>query len=250
MSVQRHDVQQENVGAYLLGALSEFEESAFLRHLEECPVCRDEVDRLRPVVDALPRAVMPIAPPSNLKASIMAVVEAEARMRGHEPEVRRRRRPLVSLRRGAELAGQTFAIRRPAAAWVASFCLLVGVGTGYAVTQITSTGADTKAVVAQIDKSRLPSASGSLMVSSDSSRRSGILRVNGMPALEGDSTYQVWVKRDGEVIPDSLFSVGPDGRGAAAVSENLDGAEAVLVTREQVGGARAPSEDPVLSVTL
>ena len=56
MSVERHEIQEENVGAYLLGALTEFEEQAFLRHLKECPVCSDEVARLRPAVDALPRS--------------------------------------------------------------------------------------------------------------------------------------------------------------------------------------------------
>ena len=45
MSVERHHVQEENIGAYLLGALTEIELRTFERHLAECPVCRDEVER-------------------------------------------------------------------------------------------------------------------------------------------------------------------------------------------------------------
>ena len=71
-----------------------------------------------------------------------------------------------------------------------------------------------------------------------------------MPTLNSDSTYQIWVKRDGEIISSSLFTVGRNGEGAGAIPENLDGADAVMVTREMAGGARAPSEAPVLSVSL
>jgi hypothetical protein len=44
--------------------------------------------------------------------------------------------------------------------------------------------------------------------------------------------------------------VGQDGGGAVALPDDLSGAEAVLVTREPRGGARAPSERPILSVPL
>ena len=66
----------------------------------------------------------------------------------------------------------------------------------------------------------------------------------------GDSVYQAWVRRDGEVISQSLFHVGEDGDGAAAVTEDLKDVDEVMVTRESAGGAKAPSEEPVLSVKL
>ncbi|MGH3991113.1 MAG: anti-sigma factor, partial [Pseudonocardiaceae bacterium] len=212
-------------------------------------VCSDEVARLRPAVDALPRSVTPVNPPPALKASIMKVVEAEARERALGPEAARRPRPLTALRHGL---GEAFSGMRPTTvAWVsASFLLLAGIVGGIAATQIGSGEDGTEALAAKVDKMRVPSASGSLTVSGNDSKESGILRVHGMPALKDDSTYQVWVRRNGEIIPSSLFSVGQDGDGAAAIPENLDGADAVMVTRERAGGARAPSEDPILSVTL
>ena len=57
--------------------------------------------------------------------------------------------------------------------------------------------------------------------------------------------------RDGAPVPqDSLFTVGENGQGSAVVTDDLKDAEAVLVTREPAGGARAPSEEPILSVEL
>ena len=103
--------------------------------------------------------------------------------------------------------------------------------------------------MATVDDSRLPQASGSLTVEGGG-EDGAILRVNGMPALEGEQVYQAWVLRDGGTIPQPTFEVGADGGGAVAVTEDLSDAEAVLVTREPRGGARAPSEQPVLSVPL
>lgn len=38
---------------YLLGALEPDEARAFVRHLDRCAMCRDEVAALAPVIDAL-----------------------------------------------------------------------------------------------------------------------------------------------------------------------------------------------------
>ena len=69
---------------------------------------------------------------------------------------------------------------------------------------------------------------------------------NGMPTLESNRVYQVWLERDGEVVSQTLFSVGEDGTASPAVHDTLEDADAVLVTREAAGGARAPSEEPIL----
>ena len=248
MNLERHDIQEENVGAYLLGALTGVEERAFERHLEECPVCGDEVSRLRPAADALPRSVTPISPPPTLKTSLMKIVEADARERSRAASGRPR--PLAALRARLAAAGGALTMRGHRVALVgASFVLAVGMLTGYAATRITSDDGGSRALTAKVDKQRVPGASGSLMVSGDDSK-GGILRVHGMPTLEKDSVYQVWVQRKGETISQSLFHVGRDGDGLGAVSDDLAGADAVLVTREPAGGARSPSGDPVLSVSL
>lgn len=257
MSVERHDIYSADAAPYLLGALTEIEVQRFEAHLEECPVCRDEVDRLRPAVEALPRSVPPVRPSPGMKVSLMEIVEAEARERGTASQVsaparsrQTRPGPLTRLRERLGSSGQGWTAARPAFALVSvAVVLFVGGLAGYAGTQLTTDGDERRTLAAQSDEQRLPSGSGSLVVHS-TGEEGGVLRVHGMPALDRDSVYQVWVQRGGEMISQSMFSVGENGEGAAAVTDDLRDADAVLVTREDTGGAKAPSENPVLTVPL
>lgn len=253
MSVERHEIYEQDIGAYLLSALSETEERRLEQHLEECHICRDEVERLRVAADALPRSVTPVAPPESLRRSLMEVVSADveeraAREGGARPGPAGR--ILTRVRRRLADSGRGLRAGRPAVAWVsAAFVLFVGLLAGYAGSEVLSGGDDTSTLSAAVDRDRIPAGSGSLLVRDDRGE-GAILRVHGMPTLDGGRVYQVWVKRDGEVVPQALFSVGSNGAGAAAVEGDLGEADAVLVTREAAGGARAPSEEPVLSVDL
>lgn len=253
MTFERHQLLEENVGAYVLHALSDVEEQRFEVHLEECPVCQDEVSRLRSAVDALPRSVYPVTPPRSLRAGLMAEVERDVRERDQAAGVSHRPSAAARLRRRLGGVGSALDGLRPTVAWVsAAVVLLVGAVAGAAGYSALTTEPDAgppRSMVAQVDKTRVPFGSGSLAVL-DGSEDGAVLRVHGMPELESDSVYQVWVRRRGEVIPQSLFQVGENGDGAAAVTEDLQDADLVMVTRESAGGAKAPSEKPVLSVKL
>jgi hypothetical protein len=78
----------------------------------------------------------------------------------------------------------------------------------------------------------------------------GILRVQGMPTLARNQVYEVWVQRDGSLEPSSLFVPRRDHSADAAVPDDLNGADAVLVTAEPQGGSSQPTSDPILSVKL
>ena len=78
--MSEHVRHQDDVGAYLLGALNDLERQAFERHLRGCAECQEELARLRPAADALPGSVQQFEPPARLKASLMEVVEREARV--------------------------------------------------------------------------------------------------------------------------------------------------------------------------
>ncbi len=251
MSVERHRAQEENVGAYLLSALTEIEERAFEKHLEDCPICQDEVDRLRPAVHALPRSVDPVNPPKALKTSLMATVKADAREAAGEA-----RRHGMTRRLRERISGLNDALTgmRPGVAWVAaSIVLLTGVLAGasglYAISGVTTDEDRPQAVSAKVDKTRVPNGSGSLVVPADA-RDGAVLRVHGLPTLENDSVYQVWLKRKDEVISQSTFTVGEDGEGAAAVTDSLEAADAVMITRERAPRAKAPTEPSILRVAL
>jgi hypothetical protein len=233
-----HNGYREEIGAYLLGALTDLERQAFERHVAGCAECRDELERLRPAADALPRSVEQVEPPPGLKSSLMDVVEREAGERSGataalRPRPRRMRLPSLAGVRPVLVAG----------------ALALGVVAGFGVAQLAGGGEDARTVAATIDEGRLPDASASLRIQGDG-EDGAILRVNGMPPPGDDRVYQAWVQRDGTVVPQPTFEVRDDGGGAVAVPDDLSAAQAILVTREPRGGARAPSERPLIRVTL
>jgi anti-sigma factor RsiW len=219
-----HTRHQDDVGAYLLGALNDLERQAFERHLRGCDECQEELARLRPAADALPGSVQQFEPPARLKASLMEVVEREARAQQPDPE---RRRPRLRF------------FMRPA--FVAA-ALLIGVAVGFGVAQLG--GDETRTLAATVDRA-MPQAGGTLRVSNDDAT----LRLHDMPALSGTRVYQVWLQHGDRLVPARTFEVGADGRGAVDLS-NVDDADGVYVTREARGGAQVPSEDPIVSVPL
>jgi anti-sigma-K factor RskA len=233
--------EHDNGAPYLLGALNDLERQAFESHLEHCAQCREEVERLRPAAEALPRSVTPVAPPAGLKASLMEVVEREARERRASA-----RQPLGERLRGLvpSLSGM-----RPAAAWVsAAFLLAVGIAGGFGVARVTD-GNDTRTVQANVDSARAPEASASLRVYGDG-ENGALLRAHGLPSLPRGRVYQAWVQRGREIVPQSTFDVSRDGGAATAVLEDLRDADAVMVTSEPRGGSMAPSQQPLLRVAL
>jgi anti-sigma-K factor RskA len=239
MSSPEHSRHQEDVGAYLVGAMTEAEAQAFERHMTHCPSCRDEVERLRPAADALPRAVEQLTPPPTLKASLMEVVEREAE--GRADESARAARPRRSL---AERLGALPGLRPILVAGA----LALGVAAGFGVARLAEED-ESRTVVATVDERRIPDASARLQLQGEGDD-GAILRVQGMPRLDRNRVYQAWVLRNGTIVPQPTFEVGDNGGGAVAIPQDLSDAEQVLVTREQRGGARAPSEEPILAVRL
>jgi Anti-sigma-K factor rskA/Putative zinc-finger len=247
MSIDRHDIYSENVGAYLLDALTELEQRQFEEHLDECPVCRDDVERLRVAADALPRSVTPVAPPPGLKVALMKAVNSDLEEAG------RSTRPSVAARLRQRVAAFSESLTqvRPGVAWVSATCvLLVGLLAGYGASEALRDGATTKprTVAAQFDPTITRGASGSLSVADNG--QEATLHVHGLKSLPPDRTYQVWLQKDGETIPKALFSVGKDGAGLTAVDGGLNDADYVMVTREPAGGSRSPGERPVMRVKL
>jgi hypothetical protein len=232
--VTDHNDFHDEIGAYLLGALTDDERTAFEQHMDGCAACRDEVEQLRAAADALPRSVEQLEPPPGLKTTLMEVVEREARE--STTAAARSRRTL-----GERLRGLLGPVRPVVVAGVLAVGLLVGFG----VSQLTG-GDEVRTLQAQ---SRLPGGSATLQVE-NGGRDGAILRVENMPSPGPGRVYQAWVQREGSVAPQPTFEVQPDGDGAVAVPDDLSGAQAVLVTRERSGGATTPSERPVLTVRL
>jgi anti-sigma-K factor RskA len=236
-----HAEQSENIGAYALGALPELEARLFERHLMGCEACQDELQRLQQAADALPRSVTPYEAPPSLKASLMDVVNAEAAAGGvprAEPRAAK-----------ARVRGRWLPRVRPAFAFAAAAAAIAL--AFYGGTRLDGDGGsgDPRTVAAEVDGKRMPDGSASLLIP-ENDDRGAVLRVQGLPDPGRGRVYQVWVQRGGEVVPVSIFGVDSRGAGAAAIPESLEDVSAVMVTRERDGGAKAPTEVPVLRVSV
>jgi anti-sigma factor RsiW len=228
MKARDHTQYENDVGAYLLGALTELERHAFERHLARCGDCQEEVERLRPAADTLPAAVEQVEPPPRLKAALMEVVEREAKAAQPARETRRRAPAWWRSR-----------FARPA---LVAATLLIGVAAGFGLAQLG--GDETRTVRASADEAIAP-AGGTLRISGDSAT----LRLHDMPALGRGRVYQAWLERGKRLVPAPTFEVDREGQGTVSLRDVKD-ADAVYVTREARGGARVPSEPPIISVRL
>ncbi len=249
MTGRDHSAYQQDIGAYLLAALTDLERQAFERHTASCGDCRDELEFLRPAAEALPRSVEQLAPPPGLKTALLEIVEQEAAE--DEPArdaVRAPRQPARRRGLGERLFGGFTGLRPVLAVAV----LALGLAAGYGAAQLGSDGdgARSETFAATVDQSRVPQASGRLQVEG-SGENGGILRVQGLPDLEPLQVYQAWVQRgDGQIVPQPTFEVERDGGAAVAIPDDIEDAQSVLVSREPRGGSRAPTEEPILSVPL
>jgi anti-sigma-K factor RskA len=225
-----HTRYQDDVGAYLLGALAELERQEFERHVADCSECQDELERLRPAADALPGSAEQFQPPPRLKASLMEVVEREAQ--AEQPAPRRQRLPFMR-----PAARRRFV--RPA---LSAAVVLIGLVVGFAIAQLG--GDETRTVAATVDRA-MPNAGGSLRISNDDAT----LRLHDMPRLSGARVYQVWLQHGDRLVPARTFEVGSSGARRVELPDVRD-ADGVYVTREPRGGAQVPSEDPIVSVPL
>jgi anti-sigma-K factor RskA len=244
MSARDHERFRDDVGAYLLGALDEGEGQAFETHLKTCHICRDDVERLRLAVDALPRSVEQFDPPPTLKRSLMDIVEAEARERQGRPA----RPASVPLR---QRLGAFIPARPRTALAAAMAALALAVAAGFGLGQLASDNGEqqSRTLAAKVDQQRVPGGQADLRVEGGG-KNGGILRVSRFRQLPPGRTYQAWVDRGGQISPQPIFEVSRDGRGAVALPTDLSDVDKVYVSREPRGGSQAPSEVPIVQVEL
>jgi anti-sigma-K factor RskA len=224
-----HRHHEEQLAAYLLGALDDDEARSFRSHLETCERCQADARWLQPAVEVLPTSVPQLEPPPELKARLLDTVrgEAAAAERAARPRRAPRRRWALSL--------------RPAVALGAAGLIAAGIG-GYLIGD--DSGTRTTTVTAS--SPREPGARLTVARRGDSA----VVRVARLPVQKRGHVYQLWVRDGQRIDASSLFVVRRDGSGAAAIPAGLEGAEEVMVTMEPEGGSTTPSMEPLLRVKL
>lgn len=216
-----------DAAAYVLGALEPGEAEAFRRHLAQCAVCRDEVDALGGVVQALPMAAPQARPPRRLRRRVMQAVRNEPR---EATGATRRRSPVAR-------------IPRPALAALSAAVLAAG--AVLASVELSSRGPQSRVIQAQVS-----GISGSAELRLSNGR--GELIVRHMTPPPPGHVYEVWLKAPGaNPVPASvLFSVNSEGGADVGLPAQLHRISAVLVTPEPQGGSPMPTHPPVIVASL
>jgi anti-sigma-K factor RskA len=241
MSTQEHFF--DLLPAYALGSLDEEEQLQVSKHLAVCTICRAELQDFEQVVDDLPLSIVQSEAPSEVKDKIMAYA-------GKEKE---------STVRTAEQtwwARFTHAMRGSAPVWgIASLVLILMLGLSNVVLwgRLNEIEKDSQSVLQSIPlqgTDATPQAVGMLVVSQNGEH--GTLVVDGLPALDELSQYQLWLIRDGGRTSGGIFSVDEEGYGSLWVSspEPLLSYSAFGITVEPAGGSLGPTGMKVLGGEL
>jgi len=216
-----------DAAAYVLGALEGQELEAFRTHLEQCAVCRDEVDAFGGVVNVLPIAAPQQRASRGLRRRVMREVRKEPRRAAHPGRFG------WSL---SALGGRAWAVGGAACAVVAAAVvvgLTVSSGGGATVVPARVIG------IAGTAQLRLTNGHAELVV-------------HHLTPPGRRRVYEVWLQRGSSApVPASvLFAVSADGDADVRLPTRLHGVSTVMVTSEPLGGTSKPTHAPVIVARL
>lgn len=225
-----HEDIQSLLGAYALDAVDDGERRRVDQHLRGCEECREEAS------DHL-----------EVAGLLTLVLEMEGEAETEDPP------PVVSLEAERDR-------RRPAMAQVlsvaAALVLLVGfvvqtARLGQVRSQLQAASVEDVAAALAADGSLtfgLTDGEGqevaTVVLLDDGT---GLLTIEGLPAVDEGRTYQLWGVMDGEVVSVGLAGDGPGTSAFTADGERL---EALVLTEEEAGGVAVSEADPVALVSI
>lgn len=214
-------------GAYVVDALDDLECAHFERHLAECADCRAEVASIREASAMLPETSATTPSPA-LRDSVLAGIRT---VRPLPPQAPAGRRGLRTRRFPALLAA-------------AAAVLAVGVGTTVIVSDDEPQSDFDR--IAQADDVRrvsleLDGATATLYHSAEEGKAA--LETDDLPAPPPGRVYELWLEKDGQMVPAGLM---PPGEDQEYVLEG-DAAEATAagITIEPAGGSTVPTTRPI-----
>ena len=216
----------ELTAAYALDALDEIEERQYEDHLRGCDRCRADLAAFTEVAGALAYAVEAPPPPAALRSRILEQARGE-------------RANVVPLRarRVAMAAGVVAAV-------AATVALVLGLWANSLSNSLDAERAVTAVLQDPTARSTpLTGARGNLVRTASGD---AVLVVSALrPPPEG-KTYEVWVARDGSVVPAGLFEA-EDGHDLVRLTERVPARARVMVTLERDGGVDAPTGAPLVT---
>jgi len=226
--------------AYALGSLDTDEANRVKEHLLSCWICRAESSAFQDVAEQLSFAAPVAAPSLNLKDRLFQRVQS-VRPQPHVP-TQAARRPLVERLLpiwGLASLGLIIAL--------AAFTLSLWQRLNQ-LEFVTAPGGMRAIPLSAADAAS--GATGFVIVSGDGDN--GALVVDGLPPLDADRQYQLWLIRAGERTSGAIFSTDEKNYGGTRikVAGSLLEYSAVDVTIEPAGGSHQPTGAVVLGGSL
>ena len=220
-----------DAAAYALGALEPEEAEAFRVHMHECAVCRDEVEALGGVIQALPMAAHQYEAPSGLKRRVMREVRHAQPAAGRAGRVGR--------------AGRAGA--RPRALWRGPRALQAGLAAAVLAAGGVIAGIElTAGAAVTVIQAQVSGVAGSAQLRLANGHAELVVR-HLTPEGHGH-VYEVWLQSGkASPVPASvLFGVNSSGNADVGIPRRIRGVSAVMVTQERLGGAPKPTHVPVI----
>lgn len=277
-----------NSGAYVLNTLDQAERSAFEAYLAESTTIRDEVTELTDVAVLLGLAVEPVQPSPQLKSNIMSMLASTPQLSRDIPPVRTLQAPTgvqTPVVNPSYVGGDSDAAgdapvtpaqttpspssRKTQARWfnrpmlaltavAAAIALIVGGGaianvlgqTSFQEQQADQLAAITSADDMQQEVAKVSTGGTATVVWSAELGKSAVI-LDGMAALPGDKTYQLWYMDEaGAPTRAGLFDVTGSEREWRVLDGNIGSGTVVGVTVEPRGGSDAPTTAPIFAVNV
>jgi len=234
--------EQGYPAAYALDALDNQELTRFAEHLPSCASCPGTVAGFRATTAQLPLLAEPERPSPALRARILAAVAAEATA-ARQQQVPSYPAPIRLRRRTPQI-------------YALAAVLLLALGLGQLAWNLTlqrslqQTRAELGQMQGELASTRWQLAAaqsgqpitGELVYLRD--RQQAVLVINGLPALQANQVYEVWLLKEGSApVPQTVFLTS-----TTAIQANLDDYQKIAITIEPgPRGSTAPTS-PVLAV--
>jgi anti-sigma-K factor RskA len=237
---ESHQRWNDEVAAYMLGALDPAEAAELERHLEGCERCRERVRWLEPAVRLLPEEVERVEPPAPLRERVMAEVRADAAEAGA---------PERATRAGRRSGGWLSRFGGGAFGWrpLAGLAVMVLALVAVASYEIGDGGSEGGGAAQVYTAGKAPGITAEMVAEEEGG---GTLRLANVHRVPEEKVLEAWVQREGTVEPVPALFV-PDREGnASTMIEDMDGVEVVMVTFEPKGGSDAPTSKPIVTMPI
>ena len=259
---------EELLPFYVLDALTDEERELVESYLAEHPEAREQMSDLHSAASALPYGISPVEPPRHVKKTLMARVTADAEARARSRAQRRPSYPLLRGMRGENILRTfTLGIATLAIVWVIILNTKISQLQNEIATLNNTLAAQSDSLEQIIEN--LPKAPPSNVITvslkgtdiqprahgqliADPEEQSAVLVISGLPKLEANRTYQVWLISGGTPVSAGLLAIDESGQGVVIVTsdESIGSFKTLAISVEPEGGSPQPTGEIVVASDL